>query len=122
MILHYNHDKKTMVYVVNSRLPLYKAYYGDGLGSTIAELFTMATKVAPLAKQLSMKAVDVIRDKADGAVGDVAKKAFAAANNKLISLVQRKKKSSLPSTDVIPASVRKIINKAVYQKLESLAT
>ena len=90
MIIHYNHDKPTNVYVVNSRLPVYRTYYGDGLGSTIAGLFTrMAPKVAPIAKQLSMKAIDVIRDKAVGAVGDLARKAFSAAKNKIISLARR---------------------------------
>ena len=89
MIIHYNHDKPTSVYVVNSRLPVYKAYYGDGFGSTIAGLFTrMAPKVAPLAKQLGMKAIDVIRDKGISAVGDLAGKAFSAAKNKITSLVK----------------------------------
>ena len=89
MIVHYNHDKPTMEYVVNSRLPVYKAYYGDGLGNVIAGLFTrMAPKVAPLAKQLGMKAIDVIRNKVISAVGDLAGKAFSAAKDKIVSLVK----------------------------------
>ncbi|KAL3880861.1 hypothetical protein ACJMK2_033067 [Sinanodonta woodiana] len=53
MIIHCNHDKPVSVYVVNSRLPVYRAFYGNGLGDTIAGLFArMAPKVAPLAKQL----------------------------------------------------------------------
>ena len=92
MIIHYNHDKPTSVYVVNSRLPVYKAYYGDGLGNCIAGLFTrMAPKVAPFAKQLGMKAIDVIRDKGLSAVGDLAGKAFSAAKDKIVSLVKRRK-------------------------------
>ena len=125
MIIHYNHDKLTSVYVVNSRLPVYKAYYGDGFGSTIAGLFTrMAPKVAPLAKQLGMKAIDVIRDKGMSAVGDLAGKAFFAVKNKITSLVKsrRRKIQPLPSTIMMPASVSKAINNAVEEKLESLAT
>ena len=124
MIIHYNHDKPTSVYVVNSRLPVYKAYYGDGFGNLIAGLFTrMAPKVAPLAKQLGMKAIDVIRDKGLGAVGDLAGKAFSAAKDKIASLVRRKKQPIvLPSTAMMPANVSKIINNAVERKLESLAT
>ncbi len=84
MIIHYNHDKPTSVYVVNSRLPVYRAYYGDGFGSTIAGLFTrMAPKVAPLVKQLGMKAIYVIRDKGINAVGNLAGKAFSAAKDKI---------------------------------------
>ncbi len=83
MIIHYNHDKPSSVYVVNSRLPVYRVYYGDGFGSTIAGLFTiMAPKVTPLAKQLGMKAIDVIRDKGISAVGDLAGKVFSAAKDK----------------------------------------
>ena len=127
MIIHYNHDKPMQVYVVNSRLPVYRAYYGDGLGNIIAGLFTrMAPKVAPIAKQLSMKAIDVIRDKGISAVGDLAGKAFSAAKDKLVSLVNRKrfskKPTPLPSTTVMPASVSKVINSAVEQKLASLVT
>ena len=125
MIIHYNHDKPTSVYVVNSRLPMYSAYYGDGLGTNIVGLFTrMAPKVAPLAKQLGMKAIDVIRDKGISAVGDLAGKAFSAAKDKIVSLVKsrRKKPVVLPSTTVMPASVSKVINNAVEQKLASLVT
>ena len=131
MIIHYNHDKPVHVYVVNSRLPVYRAWYGDGLGNTIAGLFTtMAPKVAPLAKQLSMKAIDVLRDKGISALGDLAGKAFSAAKNKLASLVRQKKTQptatkspttlSLPSTTVMPANVSKVINNAVEQKLASM--
>jgi hypothetical protein len=123
MIIHYNHDKPVSVYVVNSRLPVYRAYYGDGFGSTIAGLFTrMAPKVAPLAKQLSMKAFDVIRDKGISAVGNLAGKAFTAAKDKITSLVRRKKQPVvLPSTTVMPAKISKAINSAVEEKLASLA-
>jgi hypothetical protein len=110
--------------VVNSRLPVYRAWYGDGLGSTIAGLFTrLAPKVAPLAKQLGMKAIDVIRDKGISAVGILASRAFSAAKDKITSLVRRRKKQTvvLPSTTVMPAKISKAINNAVEEKLSSLA-
>ena len=126
MIIHYNHDKPAQVYVVNSRLPVYRAWYGDGLGNTMAGLFTrMAPKVAPLAKQLSMKAIDVIKDKGISAVGNLAGKAFTTVKDKLASLVKsrrRKQPVVLPSTTAMPASVSSAINAAVQEKLESLAT
>ena len=127
MIIHYNHDKPVSVYVVNSRLPVYRAWYGDGLGSTIAGLFTrMAPKVAPLAKQLSMKAIDVIRDKGISAIGNLAGKAFSTAKDKIMSLVRKKPphvttSPMLPSTTVMPAKISKAINSAVEKKLMSLA-
>ena len=125
MIIHYNHDKPVQVYVVNSRLPVYRAWYGDGLGNTIAGLFTrMAPKVAPIAKQLSMKAFDVIKEKGISAVGNLAAKAFSAAKDKIASLVKsrrRKQPVILPSTTSMPASVSKAINAAVEEKLDSLA-
>ena len=83
----------------------------------------MAPKVTPLAKQLGMKAIDVIRDKGISAVGDLAGKAFSAVKNKITSLVKssRRKKQPLPSKTMMPAKVRKAINNAVEGKLESLA-
>ncbi len=130
MIVHYNHDKPTNVYVVNSRLPVYRAYYGDGLGNTIAGLFTrIAPKVAPVAKQLAMKAIDVIRNKGINAVGDLAGTAFSTAKNRITSLVKSRfgrkppqmVSTPLPSTTMMPANVSKVINNAVEQKLASLA-
>ena len=108
--------------MVNSRLSLYKAYYRDGLGNTIAGLFSrMAPTVAPFSKQLGMKAIDVIRDKGIGAVGDLAGKAFSVAKDKIISLVRRRKLPVvLPSTTVMPVNISKLINNAVEQKLASL--
>ena len=125
MILHYNHDKPTMEYVVNSRLPVYKAYYGDGLGNVIAGLFTRtAPKVAPFAKQAAMKAIDVIRDKGLGAVGDLAARTFSAAKDKIVSLVKSRgfssRKKPLASTTIMPASISKEINSAVKQKLSEM--
>jgi hypothetical protein len=124
MIIHYNHDKPRMEYVVNSRLPVYKVYYGDGLGNIIAGLFTrMAPKVAPMAKQLGMKAIDIIRDKGLGAVGDLAGRAFSTARDKIVSLAKSrfgKKPVVLPSTAVMPANISKAINNVVKEKLESL--
>ena len=124
MIIHYNHDKPTHVYVVNSRLPVYRAWYGDGLGSTIAGLFTrLAPKVAPLAKQLGMKAIDVVRNKGFGAVGNLANRAFSAAKDKITSLVRRREKQPfvLPSMTVMSAKISIAINSAVEETLSSLA-
>jgi hypothetical protein len=132
MIVHYNHDKPTNVYVVNSRLPVYRAYYGDGLGNIIAGLFTrIAPKVAPFAKQLAMKAIDVIRNKGINAIGDLAGTAFSTAKNRITSLVKsrfgRKPPSQmaspslpLPSTTMMPANVSKAINNAVKEKLQDI--
>jgi len=75
-----------------------------------------------------MKAIDFIHDKGFGAVRDLTGKAFSTAKDKIISLVrnsksfQRKKPVVLPSTTVMPASVSKVINNAVEQKLASLVT
>ena len=127
MIVHYNHELPRMEYVVNSRLPVYKAYYGDGLGNIIAGLFTrMAPKVAPFAKQVGMKAIDIIRDKGLGAVGDLTGKAFTTAKDKIISLVKSRRRPTLqqmalPSTAAMPTNVNKAVTNAVVQKLASLA-
>ena len=87
----------------------------------------MAPKVAPLVKQLGMKAIDVIRDKGISVVGDLAGKAFSAVKNKITSLVKSRSRKQppmvkpLPPTTMMPAKVRKAINNAVEEKLESLA-
>ena len=136
MIVHYNHDKPTSVYVVNSRMPVWRAYYGDGLGNTIMGLFSrMAPKVAPFAKQVGMKAIDVIRDSGLGALGNLAGKAFSTATDRISALsrkiFQRKKPTpaklakselAMPSTAVMPANISKEINNAVVQKLASMTT
>ena len=88
----------------------------------------MAPKVAPLVKQLGMKAIDVIRDKGISVVGDLAGKAFSAVKNKITSLVKSRSRKQppmvkpLPSTTMMPAKVRKAINNAVEEKLESMMT
>jgi hypothetical protein len=74
MIVHYNHDKPTNVYVVNSRLPVYRAYYIDGLGSILTGL-GIAPKVASFVKQL-------------GVIGDLAGNVFSFAKDKITSLVK----------------------------------
>ena len=116
-----------MVYVVNSRIPVYRAYYGDGLGNTIMGLFSRAApKIAPFAKEAGMKAIDIIRDKGLGVIGDLAGRAFSTVKDKIVSLTKsrfsRKKPQiqPLPSTELMPANVNKIINNAVKEKLESI--
>jgi len=55
----------------------YKVYDGDVLGDVVQGLVTrMAPNIAPIVKQLSIKAIEVIRDKGISGVGDVAGKAF----------------------------------------------
>jgi len=131
MIVHYNHNKPVSVYVVNSRLPVYKTFYGDGFGNLIEGLFTRAApKIMPLAKQMSMRAIDVIRDKGISAIGNLAGKTFSTVKDKIISLAKSsrfgsrrppQKQASLPSTTVMPANVSKMINNVVQQKLSSIA-
>ena len=77
MIIHSTQRGPTMVRVENSRLPLYKITNGDGQGNVVQGLFrSIAPKAILIAKQLGMKAIDVVREKGIGAVGDVAGKAF----------------------------------------------
>jgi hypothetical protein len=126
MIVHYNHNKPVSVYVVNSRLPVYKTFYGDGFGNLIEGLFTRAApKIMPLAKQMSMRAIDVIRDKGISAIGDLAGKTFSTVKNKIVSLAKsrfgsKKPPPSLPSTAAMPANVSKMVNNIMQEKLSSL--
>jgi hypothetical protein len=125
MIVHGNQRGPTMVRVINSRLPVYRATYGDGLGDVVQGLFTrIAPKAIPIAKQLGMKAIDVVREKGIGAVGNLASKAFSAIKDRLTRLIRRPARPQpvkLASTEVMPASVSKIINQAANQKLLELA-
>ena len=122
MIIH-NTRGPTMVRVINSRLPVYKTTYGDGLGDVVQGLFRrIAPKAIPIAKQLGMKAIDVVREISIGAVGDVAIKAFSGIKDRLARLIRRKPQPvKLPSTEVMPANISKIINQAANQKLAELA-
>ncbi len=127
MIVHGTQRGPTMVRVINSRLPVYRATYGDGLGNVVQGLFgRMAPKAIPIAKQLGMKAIDVIREKGISAAGNIASKAFSAIKDRLTRLIRRPQPVrpqpvKLPSTEVMPASVSKIINQAANQKLAELA-
>ncbi len=59
MIVHNIHGP-TMVRAINSRIPIYRATYGDGLGHVVQGLFRrIAPKAVPIAKHLGMKAIDV---------------------------------------------------------------
>ena len=121
MIIHNSLNKSTHVRVINSRLPVYKKYYGDGIGDFFAG---MAPKVIPFAKELGMKAINVIRDKGISAVGNLTGKAFSAMKDKIVSMVKKRKQkitAPLPSTAVMPKEVSKVINNAVDQRLASLA-
>jgi hypothetical protein len=113
-----------MVRVINSRLPVYKTTYGDGLGDVVQGLFRrIVPKAILIAKQLGMKAVDVFREKGIGAVGNLASKALSVIKDSIARLIRRKPQPpvKLPSTEVMPANTSKIINQAVNQKLAELA-
>ncbi len=43
----------------------------------------IAPKAIPIAKQLGMKAIDVVHEKGIGVAGNVASKAFSAINDRL---------------------------------------
>ncbi len=103
MIVHNIHGP-TMVRAINSRIPIFRATYGDGLGNVVQGLFRrIAPKAIPIAKQLGMKAIDVVREKGIGAVGNVASKAFSAIKDRLAQLIRRPQARSqmdkLPSTE-----------------------
>ncbi|KAK3591171.1 hypothetical protein CHS0354_029022 [Potamilus streckersoni] len=79
-----------MVRAINSRIPIYKTTYGDGSGDVVHGLFRrIAPKAIPIAKQLGMKAIDVVREKCIGAVGNFARKAFSAIKDRLARLIRR---------------------------------
>ncbi len=64
MIVHSTQRGPTMVRSINSRIPIYRATYGDGLGDIVQVFFRrIAPKAIPIAKQIGMKAIDVVREK-----------------------------------------------------------
>ncbi len=90
MIVHGTQRGPTMVRLINSRLPVYRATYGDGIGDVVQGLFRrIALKAIPIAKQLGMKAIDVVREKGIGAAGNIASKAFSAIKDRLSRLIRR---------------------------------
>ncbi len=125
MIVHSTQRGPTMVRVINSRLPVYRATYGNGLGDIVQGLFRrIAPKAIPIAKQLGMKAIDVVKERGIDAAGNITSKAFSAIKDRLARLIRRPQAKSqlvkLPSTELMPASVSKIINQAANQKLKEL--
>ena len=123
MIIHDSHRRPVRVRVVGSRLPVYEVVYGDGFGDVIRNLVTrIAPKAGPLLKQFAMKAVDVVKDKTLGTVGDLTGKAFHSIKDRLSRLVRRKKPAPviLPSTEAMPVNVSKEINIAANKKLAEL--
>ncbi len=111
-----------MVRAVNSRILIYRTTYGDGLGDVVQGLFRrIAPKAIPIAKQLGMKAIDVVREKVIGAVGNVASKAFSAIKDRLARLkcrpqVVRPQAVKLPSTELMLANISKKINQVANKK------
>ena len=91
MIVHRSMSRARPVYVVNSRLPVYKVIYGDGIGDIITGLFTrIAPKILPIGKELASKAIGAIRDITGTAIGNTIVETFSAAMEKLMSLVRGK--------------------------------
>jgi len=127
MIVHSTQRGPTMVRAINSRIPIYRATYEDGLGDIVQGLFRRnAPKAIPIAKQLGMKAIDVVREKGIGVAGNVASKAFSAIKNRLAQLIRRPQAvrpqpDKLPSTELMPANISKKINQVANQKLAELA-
>ena len=84
-------NRPRRVHVVNSRLPVYKLKYGNGLGKVVTKLFTrIAPKLMPVGKELASKAI--------GAIGktpaaEAGKCLCHAAKDKIISLIRGKKPS-----------------------------
>jgi len=61
MIVHRRMNRAKPIYVVNSRLPVYKLTYGNGLGDFVTGLFTrIAPKILPIGKELASKAIGII--------------------------------------------------------------
>ena len=126
MIVHSSQRGPTMVRAINSRIPIYRLTYADGLGDIVQGLFRgIAPKAIPIAKQLGMKAIDVVREKGIGVAGNVASKAFSAIKDRLAQLIRRPQARSqmdkLPSTELMPANISKKINQVANQKLAELA-
>ncbi len=72
----------------------------------------MAQKAIPIAMQIGMKAIDVVREKGIDAAGNIAGKAFSATSDRLSRLIRRPQAArsqplKLPSTEVMSASVSK---------------
>ena len=65
MIIYRSTNRARPVHVVNSRLPVYKITYGDGLGDVITGLFTrIAPKILPIGKELASKAIGIVSNTA----------------------------------------------------------
>jgi hypothetical protein len=115
MIVHRSMNRPRPVYVVNSRLPVYKVTYGDGLGDVVTGLFTrIAPKILPIGKEVASKTIGVLKDKLADNIGTSV---FNVAKDKLLSLIKRKKSIKLQSTNEMPSQISKEINELAKQKL-----
>ena len=116
-------NRPRRIHVVNSRLPVYKLTYGNGIGDVVTGLFTrIAPKMLPVAKELASKAIGVM-----GKVAAVktASHAFRAAKDKIMSLIRGKKPQArqhveLPSTADMPTKTANEINKMAENKLNTI--
>lgn len=118
MIVHRSMNRPRPVYVVNSRLPVYKVTYGDGLGDVVSGLFTrIAPKILPIGKELASKAIGVLKDKVADAAGTGV---FNLAKNKILSLIKGKKPLKLQSTKEMPSEIGNEINDLAKKRLAEI--
>ena len=90
MIVHRSMNRARPVYVVNSRLPVYKITYGNGFGDVTGLFTRVAPKILPICKEIASKAIGVLGNKIGTEVGNIAVGAFDAAKEKLMSLARGK--------------------------------
>ena len=118
--------KRNQVRVIGAPHPVYKIYYGDGLGNVITGLFSkIVPKAIPMAKQLGMKALGFIGEKALAPVGDLFTGVASAAKDRILKLIglgpkPKPKKIELPVTENMPPRVANAVNNMVTQKINEL--
>ena len=104
------------IHVINSRLPVYKLTYGDGLGDTVTSLLTrIVPKILPIGKELASKAIGVIGDTA-------AKDAGGYLYNFAKKFHTKKKPVVLPATDEMPRDIADEINTLARKKLAMMTS
>jgi len=113
-------NRPRRVNVVNSRLPVYKLTYGDGLGEVVTGLFSrVAPKLLPLGKELASKAIGTL---GKTVIDEGSTRLINAAKNKLAEIIRERpaKPVVLPSTADIPAGTVRQINKIVNQRIREI--
>ena len=96
MIVQRSTNRPRPVYVVNSRLSIYKVTFGDGLGDVVSGLFTrIAPKILPIGKERASKTIGVLKDKLTDNIGTSV---FNVAKDKILSILKgtnRKKNNKI---------------------------